>query len=213
MSAAAAPAPRALVARWRFGDDPLRLAAALDRGALVAIPTESSYGLAVDPRSQGAVAALLRLKGEREGKPLPVVCGSVEQLGTLGVDAADPALVWALPRWPAALSVVVELEAPIAASLGRRDLAVRVPDHEGLRELLVALGRAVTATSANPGGAPPYLDAEEVAQWLERAAPGAGIAEAIVVDGGVLAGGPPSTLVRIEAGRPVVLRSGRYRID
>lgn len=213
MSAAAAPDARALVALWRFGDDPLRLVAALDRGAVVAIPTESSYGLAVDPRSRDAVAALVRLKGEREGKPLPVVCGSVEALGALGVIAADPALAWARPRWPAALSVVVELEAPIAASLGRRDLAVRVPDHERLRELLIALGRAVTATSANPGGAPPYLDAGEVARWLERAAPGAGIAEAIVVDGGVLAGGPASTLVRIEAGRPVVLRSGRYRFD
>jgi L-threonylcarbamoyladenylate synthase len=208
------PSPAALrVARWRFGGDVAALAEALDRGGLLAIPTESSYGLAVDPRSAAGVAALLRLKGDREGKPLPVVCGSEAALGALGVDAADPALAWARRRWPAALSVVVALAAPIAASLGRSDLAVRIPEHGELHALLVALGRALTATSANPGGAPPYLDPEALAGWLEREASGAGFAEAIVVDGGVLAGGPPSTLVRIEGGRPVVLRNGRYRID
>lgn len=201
------------VARWQFGGDVTVLAEALDRGCLLAIPTESSYGLAVDPLSAAGVAALLRLKGEREGKPLPVVCGSEAALGALGVDLADPALAWARSRWPAALSVVVALAAPIAASLGRRDLAVRIPDHEELRDLLVRLGRALTATSANPSGAPPYLDPDALAAWLVREAPGAGFAEAIVVDGGELAGGAPSTLVRIEAGRPVVLRSGRYRID
>jgi L-threonylcarbamoyladenylate synthase len=207
----ATPAPR--VARWRAGGDVATLADALDRGGLVAIPTESSYGLAVDPRSEAAVAALLRLKGEREGKPLPVVCGAETALGALGVDRADPALAWARPRWPAALSVVVALAAPVAASLGRSDLAVRIPGHEGLKALLGALGRAVTATSANPSGAPPYLDPDELAAWLEREAFAAGFAAAIVVDGGRLAGGAPSTLVRIEAGRPVVLRSGRFRLD
>jgi L-threonylcarbamoyladenylate synthase len=207
------PSATSSVARWRFGGDVGTLADALDRGGLLAIPTESSYGLAVDPRSAAAVAALLRLKGEREGKPLPVVCGSEAALGALGVDGADPALAWARPRWPAALSVVVALAAPVAASLGRRDLAVRIPGHGELRALLVALGRALTATSANPSGAPPYLDPDAVASWLEREAAGAGFPEAIVVDGGVLAGGAPSTLLRIEAGRPVVLRSGRYRID
>lgn len=180
---------------------------------MIAIPTESSYGLAIDPRSERAVAALLRLKGEREGKPLPVVFGSAGMLDGLGVDPADPALAWARPRWPAALSVVVRLRAPIAASLGRSDLAVRIPDHEPLRVLIEALGRPLTATSANPSGAPPYLDADEVVEWLERAASGAGFPEGLVVDGGRLPGGPPSTLVRIEAGRPVVLRRGRVPID
>jgi L-threonylcarbamoyladenylate synthase len=211
MSTPPAVSPRSV--RWRSGDDVATLAAALDRGGLVAIPTESSYGLAVDPRSETAVAALLRLKGEREGKPLPVVFGSEEALGALGVDRADPALAWARPRWPAALSVVVALATPLAASLGRHDLAVRIPDHDELRGLLVALGRALTATSANPSGAPPYLDPDELVAWLEGGAFAAGFAAVVVVDGGRLAGGPPSTLVRLEAGRPVVLRSGRFRLD
>ncbi len=215
MSAAAGATVAGRVGTWRFGDDPAELVAALDRGAVLAIPTESSYGLAVDPLSERGVAAVLALKGSREGKGLPVVGGEVGAFVALGVDARDPAFAWVTARWPAALTVVVPLARPIPASMGRLDLALRIPGHERLRALLEVLGRPLTATSANPSGAAPYLHAGELTNWLarelskDRAAAGV---EAIVIDDGELPGGPPSTLVELKDGRPFVLRPGRVEI-
>jgi L-threonylcarbamoyladenylate synthase len=195
------------VVRWRPGDDPAIVARALERGALLAVPTESSYGLAVDPLDAAAVESVFRLKGRSASKALPVVGASVASFASLGVDPADPALAWARARWPSALSVVVPLREPIPASGERASLAVRVPGHRGLRELLAALGRPLTATSANPTGEPSLADPEAVARWL-----GAAGGDALLVDGGKLPGGAPSTLVTWQDGRPLVVRPGRVRI-
>lgn len=205
------------VSSWRFGQDPAIVAAALERGAVVAIPTESSYGLAVDPLDRAAVAKIFRWKGRRATEALPVVGATAAAFLGLGVEPQDPALRWADGFWPAPLSVLVAVARPIAASAGRRTIAVRVPAHEQLRGLLAALGRPLTATSANPSGAEPYLDAGEVAAWLRSlrglAGPGTNGDDALVVDGGRLPGGPPSTLVELVAGRPRILRPGRFPVD
>jgi tRNA A37 threonylcarbamoyladenosine synthetase subunit TsaC/SUA5/YrdC len=86
-------------------------------------------------------------------------------------------------------------------------LAVRCAGEAALRALLGELGGALTATSANPAGELPMLDPAAVAAWFDRA----GI-DGRVIDGGVLPGGPPSTLVAWRDGGPVVLRPGRVRI-
>lgn len=194
-------------ARWRFGDDLAPLRAAIARGAMLAIPTESSYGLAVDPRDPAAVAALLRLKGRGPAKPLPVVGATPEAFHELGVDPDEPALAWASSRWPAALTVVVPIREPIAASLGGRSLAIRVPDHADLRSLLARLGTTWTATSANASGEPPLLDPDAVLAWFARSG-----TDGLLVDGGRLPGGPPSTLVAFAGGRPFVVRQGRVEV-
>jgi len=190
---------------WRLGEDREPLVAVLARGGLLAIPTESSYGLGVDPRSAAGVEAIYRAKGRDRGMALPVVAADLDQLLALGVPREAPGLEWALGRWPAALSLVLPLARPLPASAGDGTLAVRIPGHPGLRELLRLLGHALTATSANPSGEPPYLGAEEVAGWL-------GGSDALVVDGGRLPGGAPSTLVRFANGAPEVLRQGRVTI-
>src|SRR5690606_4454975 len=124
---------------------------------VLAIPTESSWGLAVDPRDDRGVEAIFAIKGRPEASPLPVVAADLAQIVALGVDPHDPGLCLAAPHWPAALSVVVQLPAPMPASRGRRDVAVRIPDHAGLRRFLAALGTALTATSANLSGTSPIL--------------------------------------------------------
>ena len=195
------------VERWFPGGDPAAVGAALARGAIVAIPTESSYGLAVDPRSEAGVERIFALKGRQGSKALPVVGADAEAFLPLGVDPADPALAWARPRWPAALTVIVGLRAPIAASAGETSLAVRVPGFGPLRTLLAALGRPLTATSANRSGEPPLVDPGEVADWLGTAG-----GEVLVVDSGRLPGGLPSTMVAWRGGGPAVVRPGRLRI-
>jgi L-threonylcarbamoyladenylate synthase len=198
---------RGAIARWRAGDPLEPLVATLARGGLLAVPTESSYALAVDPRDAAGVEAVFRLKGRDRGKPLPVVAADRGQILALGVAPGEPALAWAAARWPAALAVVLAVAEPLPASGGERSIAVRIPDHAALRELLARLGRPLTATSANPSGSQPYLDPDTLAAWLA----GAG-ADAAVVDGGRLPGGLPSTLVAWGTAGVEVLRRGRVEL-
>ncbi|MBP9823641.1 MAG: L-threonylcarbamoyladenylate synthase [Thermoanaerobaculia bacterium] len=179
----------------------------LAAGGVLAVPTESSYGLGVDPRDAQGVEAIYRLKGRERGKALPVVAADVAQLLALGVQADSQALAWARPRWPAALTVVLPLTAPIAASAGAPTIAARIPAHEGLRALLGELGHALTATSANPSGEPPLTNPNEVRSWLEASAE-----KFLVVDQGTTAGGAPSTLVALSDGEVVILRKGRDEV-
>jgi tRNA threonylcarbamoyl adenosine modification protein (Sua5/YciO/YrdC/YwlC family) len=173
----------------------------LTGGGLLVIPTESSYALAADPRNEAGVAAIFRLKGRTATKALPVVVAATEQLPELGILAPAPLLVALESVWPAALTVVFPLREPLPAAGQSRDtLAVRVPEHSGLRQLLRQVG-PLTATSANRSGEPPCLDAAGAAELVagERA---------VVIDGGTLAGGPPSTLARWRDGGWEILRRG-----
>lgn len=190
---------------WRWGQPAAPLSALLARSGVLAIPTESSYGLAADPRHSTAVDAIYRLKGRGRGKPLPVLAADRGQLAALGVDLDDPGIAVAMSIWPAALTVVAPLAtgAALPAAAGGATLAVRIPDHQPLRGLLRALGTALTATSANRAGAPPICDPDRLAELLGPA----GVPTAIV-DDGVLAGGPPSTLARRTAAGWQVLREG-----
>lgn len=226
-----------------------RLSFTLDRGGVLVIPTESSYGLAVDPRSAAGVAAVYRLKERDRGKPLPVVAADRDQVLSLGVapdlpvldrleragrarriDRADPAA--RPPLWPGPVTAVLPIERPLPATAGESTVAVRVPGHEGLRRLLAALGRPLTATSANRSGEPPVLDPDAAERLLAEApsaaeAGGEGGPVGVVIDGGALPGGPPSTIVRVDypgddagedtregrAPRVVVLREGAVRSE
>jgi L-threonylcarbamoyladenylate synthase len=188
---------------WHWGDPVEPLRALLARGGVLAIPTESSYGLGADPRNLLGVEAIYRIKEREAGKALPVVVAGREQLADLGVDPDLYIVERLFEHWPAPLTAVLPIAQPLPASAGEATLAVRVPDHEGLRSLLAELGHGLTATSANRSGEAPILDPAEVALLLAGT-------DAVVVDGGVLPGGPPSTLVAIEEEGLVVLRTGRF---
>lgn len=200
------------LAVWRTGDPLEALAAARARGALLFLPTESSYGIGVDPRNREAVERVYVCKGRDGGKALPVVLADVSQVAELGIEPETPAVAAALDRaagcWPGPLTVLLPLPAaldlPAAAGIGH--IAVRIPDHAGLRGILAAIG-PLTATSANASGEAPVIDPAELSRWI---ADSEGCRDAVLIDGGILAGGPPSTLVVFEAdGSPRVLRPGR----
>ena len=197
------------VPRWRWGDEIAPLAEHVLGGGILAIPTESSYGLAVDPLNERAVAAVFSLKGRSTAKPLPVVVAGPEQLGRLGVDR--PVAAGGVERlWPAALSLLLPTRAAVAAAAGSGRLAVRVPGHDGLRRLLSELGIGLTATSANLAGAEPILDPAALEALVVG---GDGDAMVRIVDDGFLAGGPPSTLVEVGDGVVTIRRLGRVGVD
>ena len=191
---------------WHWGEPLEPLRERLRRGGVLAIPTESSYGLAADPRNPVGVEAVYRIKRREAGKPLPVVVADLGQLAGLGIDPGLPILERLSACWPGPLTAVLPTDDPPAAAAGGRTVAVRIPDEPRLRELLRALGHGLTATSANRSGGEPILDPAEAADLLAGQ-------DALVVDGGRLPGGPPSTLVAIEGTGPVVLRKGRFPIE
>ena len=186
---------------WRWGDELSRLARVLDRGGFLAIPTESSYGLAADPCNATGVAAIYEFKGRPPIKALPVVLGELGQLARLGGDPRAPELAELAALWPAPLTVIVPIRQPIAASAGTSTLAVRIPSHDRLRSLLLTLDRPLTATSANPAGGDPVSVLVELRRIL-AAWP------SILIDDGDLTGGAASTLVQPTAEGYAVLREG-----
>ncbi|HWM94497.1 MAG TPA: L-threonylcarbamoyladenylate synthase [Thermoanaerobaculia bacterium] len=191
---------------WRWGDPVEPLRELLRRGGILAIPTESSYGLGVDPRNSKGVEAIYRIKGREPRKALPVVVADLGQLADLGIDPDLSILKPLSACWPGPLTAVLPIDRLVPVSAGEATLAVRIPGHYGLRDLLAALGHGLTATSANPSGEAPVLDPAAAAELLAGE-------DAMVVDGGVLPGGPPSTLVAIEEAGLVVLRTGKFPVE
>jgi L-threonylcarbamoyladenylate synthase len=193
--------------RWRWGEALELVRQVLRRGGVLVIPTESSYGLAVDPRDGRGVEAIYRLKERERGKPLPVVVGSLDQLALLEIEDGAGLLGRFAGYWPAPLSLVLPTRRGWPAGAGSRSLAVRIPAHEPLRGLLSELGHPLTATSANPSGGAPLLDPDEVDRWL-------GHRDGVLVEGGRLCGGPPSTVISAQPdGGFTVIRRGAFDLD
>ncbi|MDE2851752.1 MAG: L-threonylcarbamoyladenylate synthase [Acidobacteriota bacterium] len=191
---------------WPWDGDLNEVRGALSEGRILVTPTESSYGLAVDPRSIAGVEAIYRLKERERGKPLPVVAASVEQALDLGIEPNE-AIRFAEAHWPAPLTVVAPLRAglTIPAAAGGDTLAVRVPDHERLRGLLQALGHPLTATSANRSGEPPACELADLEPILHAAG-------VLVIGGERTPGGLASTVVSWTSAGLRVLRRGRFQI-
>ncbi len=168
---------------------------------VTAVPTETFYGLAVDPRDGEAVERVFALKGRPSEKALLVVGASLAQLGSL-VTVPEAWRGRLAAAWPAPLTVVLPAPSAPAAAGGGITLAVRVPDHPLLRALLGVVG-PLTATSANRSGRPPLADPDEVAEAL-----GGGVA--LLLAGGGTPGGGPSTLVDLTGARARLLRAGPW---
>lgn len=178
--------------------DTLTLVAALDRGQVIAIPTDTVYGFAVKPDVSGAVAAVFVLKGRPDTKPLPVLGADIEQLRKIAVIEGLAERV-AREFWPGGVTIVLPRAEGFDHDLGgdeRSTVAVRVPSHPATQELLSATG-PLAVTSANRSGEPPASEAAAVA----RAFP-----DVPLLDGGP-GGGEPSIVVSL-VGEPRLLRPG-----
>ena len=177
-------------------------------GGIVALPTDTLYGLAVDPRSPAAVHALFRLKGRDPGVPLPLIGASREQIEAVCGDFGASTRRLADACWPGPLALIVDAPASIAPAVhaGTGTLAVRVPAHAVARALAGAAGHLLTATSANRSREPPAMTAGALMGLAEDA-------HVLVVDGGAVPGGAPSTIVDARGARPVLVRAGAIAWD
>jgi L-threonylcarbamoyladenylate synthase len=188
--------------------DPAGIAVAaqlIAAGALVAVPTETVYGLAARADQSEAVAAIYRAKGRPDFNPLIVHVLSLDAARALAeIDSRTELLAAAF--WPGALTLVVPLrrDARItpAVTAGLATVALRCPAHPAMRALLEASGLPLAAPSANRSGAVSPTTAEHVVASLGDAVP-------LVLDGGACTAGIESTIVALrEGGGWQILRPG-----
>lgn len=176
---------------------------ALRAGGLVALPTETVYGLGADAQSELAVRRIFAAKGRPSTHPLIVHVASAEAARAWVRDFPQAAQALAGAFWPGPLTLVLP-RSPLAsdAVTGAQDtVAVRVPNHPLALELLRAFGGGVAAPSANRFGRVSPTTAEHVRQeGLEGVA--------VVLDGGPCAVGVESTIVDLSTGAPRLLRPG-----
>ena len=184
--------------------------AALKAGKVVAIPTDTVYGLAVDPSRPASTAALFALKERPADVDLPVLVAGIEQADALsapGSFSADASAGQLAQRyWPGPLTIVVRRRSTLDWDLGSSDttIGLRAPSHEVALRLCSAVGPLAT-TSANRHGAPPKTTAAEVSAEFRD--------EVAVIVGGETGGAVPSTVVDATGESLRLLRSGAIDFD
>ena len=184
-----------------------RAAAVIRRGGVVAYPTDTLYGLAADPTSPLAVSRLFALKGRPASSAIPLIAADEFQVASWAGQLSETAHALARQWWPGPLSLVLPALPGLCEQLlaGGDSVAVRVPAHPVAVALARAVGRPITATSANPSGAPPTARPDELVALL----PGLDA----VLDAGPAPGGPPSTIVDVTTGVARLVRAGAVPWD
>ncbi|HEY0943811.1 MAG TPA: L-threonylcarbamoyladenylate synthase [Opitutaceae bacterium] len=180
-----------------------RLSQALTRGELVAVPTETVYGLAGDALDVRACRAIFRAKGRPTSDPLIVHIHHLRQLDELAV-VNEAALALAKAFWPGPLTIILPKQpiVPDLATAGLPSVAIRMPRHPLFRALLRQSGRPLAAPSANPFG---YVSPTSAAHV--RAGLGGRIR--YILDGGPCRIGLESTIIDLrDPARPEILRPG-----
>lgn len=177
--------------------------AALRAGLPVVVPTDTVYGIAVDPTRPGATARLFAVKARPTDVPVPVLAADAEQAFSLAADVPDVARRLAERFWPGGLTLVLSRRPGLDVDLGGLDdatIGLRVPDHAVPRALTAAVGPLAT-TSANLHGQPTPETLDGIVAELAGAV-------TVLLDGGRCAGAP-STVVVCIGGAPRILREGR----
>ncbi len=185
--------------------EPVR--AHLERGGLLAYPTETVYGLGSAP-TPDALAALARLKGRPPGKPFLLLVSGREMAESYGLQFTPSARVLSDAFWPGPLTLVLaggEGRLPDALRGPEGGIAVRHTSHRGVASLVRGLGFALTSTSANRPGAPAAPGVDRIAAEFQGAI---AAGDLLVLDGGVLGNVPPSTIVDCTRPVPSLIREG-----
>ncbi len=185
-----------------------RAATVLERGGLVAFPTETVYGLAADAFDSDALTRLFAAKGRPQNHPVIVHVDATSGLERLVSEIPAEARALAALFWPGPLTLVLErsTQVPAAVTGGQETVGVRMPRHPVASQLLRAFGGPLAAPSANRFGRVSPTTANHVLEELgERAA--------MVLDGGPSEVGLESTILDLSGGEAVLLRPGAVTED
>lgn len=180
---------------------------ALAAGEVIAIPTDTVYGLAARIDRPESIERLYHIKARPDAKAIPVLLDSVSRLDLVTTVISPQAVELARSFWPGALTIVFAARDGLPARLtstghgGQHTIAVRVPDHDLARQIIHAAGGALAVTSANVSGEEPATSAAQVELSVGRDL-------GLIVDGGTTRAGVPSTIVDLSGADIRILRHG-----
>ncbi len=173
----------------------------LNSGGIIAIPTDTVYGVGVDPFNVDAVQKLYTLKGRPEDKPIPLVLGSVDDVNQVAQNLSGYFFHLTDRFWPGGLTIVVPSKNLLPQlTAGGNTVGLRIPNHPLLLEILIEFG-PIAITSANLSGQPAATHPDEFGEILSTKID-------YIVDDGKTPGPIPSTVYDISVSPPQVRREG-----
>lgn len=190
-------------------DHPSAIAHTLDvlnHGGLVVFPTDTVYGLAALPFQPQSIERLYIVKGRSSQKAIAILLGALAQLDQIASAMSPIAMRLAEQFWPGPLTLVVSRNPHLPSVLTPDNtIGVRMPDHPVAMDLLRQSG-PLAVTSANLSGRESTVTAQDVLNQLRGRIH-------LVLDGGRIAGGVPSTVVDCTGAQPVILRKGPITLE
>lgn len=178
----------------------------LQRGGMVAFPTDTVYGVGALAFDNTAIESIYAAKDRPLEKAIPILIGDMSDLDKVGLDVPDMALRFAARLWPGPLTCIIPKQPALPPAVSATStVAVRIPDHPDALALLRAAG-PMAVTSANISGQPSPTTAQEVYNQLNGRIP-------LILDGGTTPGGVPSTLVDCTGKEPIILREGPLSME
>jgi len=180
----------------------------LATGGLVAIPTETVYGLSAAINHENAIAKIFVVKGRPQDHPLIVHIANIDQLHHVAIDIHPDAIKLALACWPGPLTLLLQRSQNVSMSItgGRDTVAVRIPDNAFTRQLIINLGSPIAAPSANRFGKVSPTTAQHVCDDLQNDVD-------LIVDDGASSVGVESTIIDFSVSPPQLLRPGGIPIE
>lgn len=171
------------------------------RGGLAVYPTETVYGLGCDPLNVEAVKRILEVKGERN-KPLPILAASIVDADRIAFISLNGKQL-AAKFWPGPLTMVFpkKPDFPAVVTFGLDSVGLRIPDNDVALQLTRLCGGLLIGSSANRTGEEPPRQVQEISGELK------GMVD-VVLDGGAVAQGMPSTVADLTSEKPRILREG-----
>ncbi len=180
----------------------------LKNDGIVAIPTETVYGLAASAYSDVAIKKVFSAKGRPQDNPLIVHIADMEMLGVIAAEIPKEALTLAAKYWPGPLTIVLKKTDRVAESVsaGLSTVAVRMPSHKIAKAIIEYTGLPLAAPSANISGRPSTTSAEHVLNDLDGRVDGIVLADESAV-------GVESTVVNLSVTPPRLLRPGAVTVE
>jgi L-threonylcarbamoyladenylate synthase len=173
----------------------------IEAGGLVAFPTDTVYGLAADVNSAAAIDRIYQAKGRDMAKAIPVLVHSLDQINQVALDLPVSAQRLVEKFWPGALTLIIPRQPDLPENLSSTlTVAVRMPNYPPVQTVLQHCG-PLAVTSANLSGEANSLTAEDVLRQLDGRID-------LILDGGPVSGGVPSTIVDCSVDPVTIIRHG-----
>jgi len=183
----------------------------LKSGGVIAIPTETVYGLACDPRSVGAVKKIFAIKGRDEGKPLQMIASGMDQVNRIA-DLTNQEKKLAKKYWPGPLTLLIKLKKDIKLApqvSPKKIIGIRVTSSQIAQEIAKGFGYPIAATSANRSGSTPAVSGRGVKAAFKNLES----KPDFVLDVGAISKNQPTTVASVsEDGKITIHRQGEIQL-